>query len=705
MATLEKIRQHQVLLFVVIIVALLAFILGDFLTSGRTYFGSGTTVAKAGNAKVDYTEYQARVSAASENQRNSQRQADSDDLSQQVLQQLLLEKLTKQEYSDLGLVVTDGELTDALTGEYPHPAAQQFIYTVSQQLGLPAPSGQAVYDAMMNPAKYGLPAEVGPQLKQMWAGAEAAVEEAMLQEKFDRLMNGLFTASQLDAKSLYNDVATTRHISYVSQGYNSIPDDSVTITDADRRAAWQADKSMYRLSEPARAIDYIIVRIEPSQADRMAAQKEVEDALMTLNSTDGTEAIAANSHFVINTYSAPAARINDNRLKSFVDTAAVGQAAILSNSGDTYSIAKLLGKTNEIDSINVSMLARADQGSVDSLLTLVNGGSSFAELIDGTEVVGQDSTWASLAVAGIPANLKSALETNAVGAAFVLTDTIQGQPTSTLYRINKRRAAVPVYEMASISYTVDPSQETLTQLSNDLHTYVANNSSAEDFAANAAEAGYAVQQGFVSASSAHVANASDSRPAVKWIMDAKKGKVMPVYQDNKQTYLLAVAVTDAFNDEYVPFNSPLIADQVNAKAMKTKKAQMLKDKYAGKAEDLVGYAKLMGTDVRTGDAIFNAPNLATLGFGESALQGAVAAAEEGKIVGPVEGNNAVVIFAVTGQDNKGREYTFEEYANQFNRQLGLANPRGMQPQQRFNLLLGKEKIKNNSLNFVRGIGE
>lgn len=704
MATLEKIRQHQVMLFVVIIVALLAFILGDFLTSGRTYFGSGTTVAKAGSAKVDYTEYQNRVSAVSENQRNSQRQADSDELSQQVLQQLLLEKLTDKEYKDLGLVVTNAELTEALTGDYPHPAAQQFIYSVSQQLGLPAPSGQAVYDAMTNPAKYGFPAEVGTQLKQMWASAEAAVESAMLQEKFDRLMMGLFTANELDAKSLYNDVATTRHFSFVSQSFSTIPSDSVTITDADRRAAWQAEKNLYRINEPGRAIDFILVRIEPSQADRLAAQQEIEDALLTLNSTEGTEALATNSHFVINTYNAPKSRINDASLKAYVDTAAIGEAVILNNNGDSYTLAKLLGKSNEIDSINVSMLARADQGSLDSLLTLVKGGTKFAELIDGSTVVGQDSTWASLAVAGVPATLKSALETNAVGTPFVITDTIQGVASSTMYVINTRKAAVPVYEMATINYTIDPSQETLSQLSSDLHTYVANNSSAADFAANAAEAGYAVQQDFVTASSAHVANATDSRPAVKWIMDAKKGKVMPVYQDNKQTYLLAVAVTDVFDGDYIPFNAALIAPQIDAKAVKAKKAQMLKDKYAGKANDLAGYAALMGTEVRSGDAIFSAPNFSTLGYGESALQGALAAAEQDQLVGPVEGNNALVYMTVTGQDNQGREYTFEEYSNQFNRQLGLANPRVLQ-QRMFNLLLGKDQVKNNSLNFVRGIGE
>ncbi len=216
MATLEKIRSKSVLLFVIIIVALLAFILGDFLTSGRTYFGGGTTMAKAGNAKVDYHDYQARMNAVSEQQQRSQRQADSDELSQQVLQQLLLEKMLKNEYNDLGIVVTDAELSEALTGATPHPAAQQFIYGMSQQLGLPAPSGQAVYDAMMNPQKYGLPAEAGNQLKQYWAAIEQDIENTMLQEKFDRLVAGLFTANELDAQNLFNDVATTRHITYAA---------------------------------------------------------------------------------------------------------------------------------------------------------------------------------------------------------------------------------------------------------------------------------------------------------------------------------------------------------------------------------------------------------------------------------------------------------------------------------------------------------
>ena len=117
MATLEKIRNKSVLLFVIIIVALLAFILGDFLTSGRTYFGHPTTVAKAGAATVEYQDYNNRLSQASEQLRSQGREFSNDVLTQTVIQNLITEQLFKNEYEDLGIKVTDSELTQAMTGD------------------------------------------------------------------------------------------------------------------------------------------------------------------------------------------------------------------------------------------------------------------------------------------------------------------------------------------------------------------------------------------------------------------------------------------------------------------------------------------------------------------------------------------------------------------------------------------------------------
>ena len=60
MATLEKIRKRSVLLLVIIGAALVAFIIGDFLNSGRNIFGDGTTVAKVDGEKIDYLAFQQR---------------------------------------------------------------------------------------------------------------------------------------------------------------------------------------------------------------------------------------------------------------------------------------------------------------------------------------------------------------------------------------------------------------------------------------------------------------------------------------------------------------------------------------------------------------------------------------------------------------------------------------------------------------------
>ena len=153
MATLEKIRNKSALLFIIIIVALLAFILGDFLTSGRTYFGHPGTVAQAGDATVEHQDYQTRLTQAGEQLCQQGREISNDVLSQQVVQALLTEKLLKNEYSKLGITVTDAELTEALTGENPHPQAAQMIQYLAMQLGLPEATGAAVFDAMQNPAK------------------------------------------------------------------------------------------------------------------------------------------------------------------------------------------------------------------------------------------------------------------------------------------------------------------------------------------------------------------------------------------------------------------------------------------------------------------------------------------------------------------------------------------------------------------------
>lgn len=73
----------------------------------------------------------------------------------------------------------------------------------------------------------------------------------------------------------------------------------------------------------------------------------------------------------------------------------------------------------------------------------------------------------------------------------------------------------------------------------------------------------------------------------------------------------------------------------------------------------------------------------------------MAAAQQGTVVGPLAGNNGIVVFQVIDSKTEGRPYNFDEYAARFNQTLGINH---FTP---FQLLLGKNKVKNHSLNFVQ----
>lgn len=697
MATLEKIRNKSVLLFIIIIVALLAFILGDFLTSGRTYFGHPTTVATAGDATVDYTDYQARLSQAGEQLRQQGRDVSNDVLTQNVISQLLAEKLLDNEYKDLGITVTDRELTEALVGDNATPQAQQMVAYLAGQLNLPDASGATVFDAMKNPAKYNLPAQIGDELHSIWAQQEKATEEQMLNQKFMKLVTGLYTYNKLDAKEFYDDNATTRTIAYVAADASAVSDDDIEVSDADVEKLWKADKEKYRLDEPMTEINYIYVSIEPSQADRLAAQQAVENALMNLNATAGTEAVAADTKFNVTTNRTTLANIRNAKLRDSIEAHQPGYAFLLSRGADSYTIAKLIDKSTGIDSINICM-ARADVAILDSLAAAVNAGKTFPEL-NSDNVQAMDSTMIPFEGAGLDDKTKNALATAATGKAFVLTDTIQGTPVGAVYRVNKRNDPVTYYEVATIEYTVDPSQETLTDLTSALRTYVSNNSSAKDFTANALEAGYSILSDQVGASSTGIGNARESRKFIKWAMENKKGKVSPMLQDDRQTYLIAMAVMDKY-DDYMPAGSPAISQQLKAQARNNKKAEKLMADYQGKASDLAGYAQAMGKEVEHGNVNITMPALLNVGLNESALHGAIAAADKGQFVGPVKGNRGIMVFEVEGINTDNRPFSEEEYGQRFNQTFGLMRLPSPLP-----LLLGKDKVDNRSLNFIQAVGE
>lgn len=690
MATLEKIRSKSVLLLVIIGAALIAFILGDFLTSGRSFFGTGTTIAKVGSQKIDIREFQDRLEAASHQAQQSGRKVDNAVLQQQVLDALIAESLYKQEISDLGLEVTDAELSNAMVG-----AGSAYLdQMVRAQMGVQ--SAAELHDMAYNASKYGLSEQQAQQLRAYWLDLEKQVEETLLQQKFQNLFTGTLVANQLDAKALYDDNNAVANIVFAQKPLSSVADADIEApTDAELQARYYKERERYAIAEPMRLVSFVDVPIVPSVEDRQAAQAKVDAALAALAAQPETMGLADMPDFIVNRQKASMAGVTDQRIKAFLQTSGDSAVKVVSNLADTYTIAKMISRGSDVDSVNIDILQfQGSKAERDSVIKGLNDGSiKFADLNDGTRAQGQENMWLSL-VDPQAAQIKETI-LNAPAATYFTPDTAEVASVGRIFRVNERKAPVTVYDFAVVTYTVDPSGATVNKLLAGLNKFLAESKTSAEFNANAEKAGYTAQKVNITASTPMMGNVADSRGAVSWAMGAKKGQVSGVLGGEDAGHFMAVAVDDIYSGSYAPATDPSIREILVAEVTADKKAAKLIDQYKGKAKDVAGYATLMGTTPDTTSVAFGQYMIPKIGMGESAIAARAAVAKPGELVGPMQGNSGVVVFQVTGVDNQGRPYAFDENATMYLRSRGAY----VLSQKITDILRGRQKVTNNILKF------
>ena len=602
---------------------------------------------------------------------------------------MIAEKLFNQEARELGLTVTDAELTEMMVGKNSAYVDRM----VQQQLGLP--DAATAHDMAFNPTKYGMPQDQALQLQQYWLQMEQSVEKMLLQQKFQNLFTGLLTANDLDAKALYDENNPTANVIYAKKELSSLKDDEFPVDGSDIKKLYESEKNRYALTEPMRLVNYISVNIIPSQADILAGQKKVEDALLALNSQPETQGLSEMPEFIAERQMLSQADVDkQTRLKSALDSLSVGRATLVSKTGNDYTIAKLIGKTQQPDKVTIDFMAvQGSKAQIDSLAGLLNSGASF-DSIASSPLVAQSQK--EMEVSLLDANsaaVKELIADRAEGVYFT-PDTLS--ENGRIMRIAKRNAPTTVYDIATVNFTTEPSNATVNELESKLQNYVTAHKNAREFADSAQAGGYTVFPFYVSASSPSMGNVTDSHSAVAWAMEADKGDVSQVFGDIQSGNFMAVALEDIYED-YTPARDPQLNDALARRARNDKKAAKLIADYAGKAKDVAGYAKLMGAEVDTTTVNFGQQFVPGIGMGESELQGRVATAKAGDLIGPLQGNNAVIVLQVTGIDNEGRPFDLNENTVRYMQQRGAGRMGGNLPA----ILIGNKKVKNNMTVFYK----
>ena len=672
MATLEKIRSKAGLLVLVVGLALFAFIIGDFLNSGSTYFRqSQERIAEIDGEVIKIQDYQARVDEMTEIYKMQSGSASLPEeymtqIRQSVFDGMVQEIVLDEATQKLGMVVGPEELFDMVQGENISPLIQQMQMFVNPQTGAFDKSALLTFLKQIdvdNIATY--PAEQQAQLQQaqrFWMCWEKNIKRQRLESNYTTLLSKAIAANALDAKAAFDESVENSDIVYAMQSYATIPDSTIAVSDSEIKQLYEQRKESYK-QKASKIIDYIAVDIRPSKEDYDKVQADIESVKSELETTDRVADLVNENSEVPYVDAFFTENALDAEMKQFATTAEVGAIYGPVFDNDKYRLFKLIDKTNAPDSVKVSHIMLAGKGEAetkalaDSLLTVLKGGASFEELAkqfsaDQAAENGGELGWFTEATAlrGVNAEFKDAV----FGTPLNQIAVVKSMYGTHLVKVTEKTANVAKYKVADIDMTVSPSSKTYSNIYNELNQFISNNHSLEKLTANAKEAGYnLVSDATVTKDDQLLGSVQNSRQVIRWAFQNDKGAISEIFECNDK--FVVAAMKGSLDEGYRPVE--LVAAPLKAELIAQKKGEQIAAALAAKnLTSVEAYAEAMGAKVDSVKFVnFATRRISGIGI-EPNLNAAVAMAQVDQVSAPVKGNNGVYVFKVYARNKDAKTY-------------------------------------------------
>ena len=672
MATLEKIRSKAGLLVLVVGLALFAFIIGDFLNSGSTYFRqSQERIAEIDGEVIKIQDYQARVDEMTEIYKMQSGSASLPEeymtqIRQSVFDGMVQEIVLDEATQKLGMVVGPEELFDMVQGENISPLIQQMQMFVNPQTGAFDKSALLTFLKQIdvdNIATY--PAEQQAQLQQaqrFWMFWEKNIKRQRLESKYTTLLSKAIAANALDAKAAFDESVENSDIVYAMQSYATIPDSTIAVSDSEIKQLYEQRKESYK-QKASKIIDYIAVDIRPSKEDYDKVQADIVSVKSELETTDRVADLVNENSEVPYVDAFFTENALDAEMKQFATTAEVGAIYGPVFDNDKYRLFKLIDKTNAPDSVKVSHIMLAGKGEAetkalaDSLLTVLKGGASFEELAkqfsaDQAAENGGELGWFTEATAlrGVNAEFKDAV----FGTPLNQIAVVKSMYGTHLVKVTEKTANVAKYKVADIDMTVSPSSKTYSNIYNELNQFISNNHSLEKLTANAKEAGYnLVSDATVTKDDQLLGSVQNSRQMIRWAFQNDKGAISEIFECNDK--FVVAAMKGSLDEGYRPVE--LVAAPLKAELIAQKKGEQIAAALAAKnLTSVEAYAEAMGAKVDSVKFVnFATRRISGIGI-EPNLNAAVAMAQVDQVSAPVKGNNGVYVFKVYARNKDAKTY-------------------------------------------------
>lgn len=671
MAALGKIRSKGVLLICIISLGLFAFIAEEAFRSCESSSNDARQqVGEVLGEKINVTEFQKLVDEYTEviKMQQGQDNLNEDQLNQvkdMVWNTYVQTKLIENETKKLGLTVTDAELQNVLT-EGTNPMLMQTPF-VNQQ------TGRFDVNALKKfLAEYKSQGQANPQLAKQydtiykyWTFIEKTLRQQLLAQKYQGLFAHCFLSNKVEAQMAFNDQNQESQIQLAALSYSSIDDNKVQISDADLKAKYDEVKGRFKQYVESRDIKYVDVQVKASAADRAALQKEFAGYSQALASATDASDVVRKSTSLVNYLGVPVSKdAYPSDIAQRLDSMAVGSTSKVfeNNSDNTLNVIKLVSKQLLPDSVQYRQIqvagATAEESAkrADSIYNALKAGADFEVIAKKYGQTGE-KTWLTTrqyqSAPSLDHNTKDYIMSLNTMSVNELKNVALSQG-NLIVQVVDRKGMINKYVAAVVKKNVSFSKDTYSAAYNKFSSFVSANLTADAIVKNAAKAGFNVQERKdVTTAEHNLAGIRSTRDAMRWLFDAKKGDVSPLYECGDNDHLLVVVLDNINNVGYRSLDDAQVKEYVKGEVLKDKKAEMLMAKLNGVKS--VAAAKAKGANVSTVNQVtFAAPVFVpATGASEPALSGAVAATAKGKFCKlPVKGNAGVYVFEVTNKTQR-----------------------------------------------------
>jgi peptidyl-prolyl cis-trans isomerase D len=648
MSVIQSIRDRGTwIIFILLGLALIAFILQDGLGKQGSVFSNNSTLGKVNGVTIDRAEFEKKVELYSRGNAAQYEQTRT-----QLWDQEINKVLLEEEFEALGLGFSDKQLNEELY----KPGSQLMQQFTDPKTGFPNVDQAKQVLAQIKKSKK------AEELKQV-AELVNVTRLQTLNNKYNAILSqSAYVPKWLVEKQL-SDNNSIANVSYVAVPYNTIADSTVKVSDDEIVAYGNKHAKQYEKDEETRIIKFVSFDAQPSKSDSQATYAKLLTYKQTLETTADAESFFAKNNSSLPYFNGYISKSQINQpVKDSLFKLSVGQTYGPYIDGNNYVVAKMVGIKAMPDSAKVRhiLFKTKDRDPQTGQSFMVRDDSTAKHLADTVMMdIAKGKSFDSLCLAksedegskdkkGIydyfpSGRMVASFNEFCFGKPVGSKGIVQTEFGYHYIEVLGQKGSQTAYNIAYMAKPITVSNETDVNVKNQASTFIAKAGSGKSFdEAITKDKMNAITSGEFKKVDAMVPSLGNNRNLVRWAYESSVGDVTKSYFDVNNKYVVAMLV--AINKVGVPSATTLRPLVENLIRNEKKAKQIIETKFKGNT--LEAFATSTGTVVQKLDSLqFSQPFIPALGNAEPKFIGAAFnASNKGKVTEPIAGNGGVFVL-------------------------------------------------------------